>query len=143
MSRREKIYTENELLKLFDSKKHQKRKNYFNQSGGSSDYVNSFHAWIGNNASLTATSLKGINNTPLFNPFNPQARFATETTGIIPVGQYYMSGGNKNKIVNISTGKINPWIEHVKKESFRYGISYKEGLSNEKIKQSYYKTKFN
>ena len=137
------VYSERELMK------HMK-----NMKGGSgSDYSGSFHAHEGNNASLTRTALQGINGTPLFNPFNVNARFATGTTGIIPTGQYYLSGlGGMTNSIGLRGGSRkmqrggscmrggaskNPWIAHVKMCQQKYGLSYKEAMSDSRTRATY------
>jgi hypothetical protein len=101
------------------------------EGGSSSDYSLSFHANSMNNASLSQYTLKNINQTPLFNPFNINSNFATPTNGITPTGAYYMNtlhGGNK---------KNNPWITHVKHCQNKYGLSYKDAMCDPRTKQSY------
>ena len=137
--------------------------------GGASDYVGSFHAWQADPASLTRYTEARIGNSPMFNPFNQTAVFATGTSGIIPTGQYYMTGGSNkcnskgrlmNRLVKQSGGNKqsrqtkqtkqtkqnnnnnnNAWVDHVKHSMTKYGLSYREALSDSRVRSSYHSTK--
>ena len=65
------------------------------QCGGSSDWMGSFYATtpVGGPGKLSRFTKGYINKAPLFN-HTKGGMFPTGTSGIIPTGAYYMSGGS-------------------------------------------------
>ena len=119
---------------------------YGQNGGGASDFVGSFHAWQTDPASLSRYTEAHINNSPMFNPFNQTSVFATGTSGIIPTGQYYMTGGSRMTKCNSRVRKNsqkggssgNAWIDHVKRSMVKYGLSYRDALSDVRVRSSYH-----
>jgi hypothetical protein len=147
----DRVFSESELLEYLGNKRGGKACSMKNKKnmvgGGSSDYSGSFHAYTADPSSLSRYTLSNINNTPLFNPFNSSATFATGTSGIIPTGQYYM-GPMSNSLGLGSSGmgmsggskkSSNAWVNHVKKCCDKYGLTYKEALSDPRTKRTYLK----
>jgi len=63
-----------------------------NQKGsGSSDYVQSFHAYGVDPAQLSIFTKKNIDNAPMFNPLKANTIIPTGTSGVVPTGAYYNS----------------------------------------------------
>lgn len=128
------------------SSKRMMNNKYSQRGGGASDFVGSFHAWQTDPASLSRYTEAHINNSPMFNPFNQTAVFATGTSGIIPTGQYYMTGGSTKRSSKRSTSQkggngSNAWIDHVKRSMTKYGLSYREALSDSRVRSSYHSRK--
>lgn len=72
------------------------RKQRSNQSGGQrggggSDWMNSANAIYIQPGTLTEMTRKYINDAPMFHPLEPNHRIPTPSTGIYPVGIYYMN----------------------------------------------------
>jgi hypothetical protein len=64
------------------------------KGGDSSAYSSVFYAQgaVGGPAAISRATLSGINNAPMFNPFNQNASIPTlPSTGIVPNGAYLMS----------------------------------------------------
>jgi hypothetical protein len=59
--------------------------------GGSSDYVQSFHAYGVDPAQLSRYTLSNIDNAPMFHPLETNVMFPTGTSGVVPTGAYYDS----------------------------------------------------
>ena len=134
-----RFFTESELNK------------YLNKKGGGSDYLGLFHSHIINGNALDAYQAPRIDNSPLFKPFDPNATLATGTTGIVPVGQFYLNqnGGRGSHRGSIPSRPSNPskrenkWIKHVKEQSKKLGISYKDAMKNPNVKELYHRMKSN
>ena len=119
-----------------------------NQSGGSSAsaWMPSFYATALQTPSLSAATLAGINNAPVFNPMSSTAVFPTPTSGIIPTGMAYgfspMVGGSSKKSSRSGTAKrSNKWFDFLKSESQKRGISYKDAMVDSSVKSKYDKIK--
>jgi hypothetical protein len=77
-----------------------------NQRGaGSSDYVQSFHAYGVDPAQLSRFTLSHINEAPMFNPLKANTMIPTGTSGVIPTGAYYnsISGSQLNNSLGPAT----------------------------------------
>ena len=63
------------------------------QKGGSSDFMHSFYSStaVGGPAAISAATLKGIGNAPMFNPLSATATVPGSSTGIVPTGLYLAS----------------------------------------------------
>ena len=58
-----------------------------NQKGaGSSEFNQFWHSTTIDNRNLSRYTLKHIENSPMFHPFEKESKFATPTTGIVPTG---------------------------------------------------------
>lgn len=60
---------------------------------GGSDWMHSFHSStaVGGPAAISAATLQGIGNAPMFNPLNASATVPGNSTGIVPSGLYLAS----------------------------------------------------
>ena len=140
------------------------------KGGGSSDYVQSFHAYAADPAQLSVFTLQNINRAPMFNPLSANTVIPTGTSGVIPTGAYYnsiaptnltniagpptpgaiqMGGRNGARHRSLSSplyvtrnGKSisNPWIAHVYRFAETHDISYSQALKDSRVKSSYVKS---
>lgn len=138
-------------------KKKKSRAYHRNQKGaGSTDWVQSFHAFSADPSQLSRFTLNNIDRAPMFNPLQTNTIFPTGTTGIIPTGSYYLTtapvtvsnslgpptpgfiqmGGRKGT----KTGaKKNPWVTHVRQFAKSNGLTYAQALQDPQVKDGYVK----
>lgn len=127
--------------------------------GGSSDYVQLFHAWGADPAELSRYTKHYIDQAPMFNPLQANAMIPTGTTGIIPTGTYYQdmaplrlenslgpptaqtAGGGEQVFYTTKKGKpiSNPWIAHVYRFADSHNITYTQALKDPHIRVGYVK----
>lgn len=79
------------------------------QKGGASDWMNSANDVYIRPDMLTKWSLKHIENSPVFHPleYRTDPQFGTPTTGIYPLGIYYMNQMAQQQCANL-TGCTQP-----------------------------------
>jgi len=113
--------------------------------GGSSDYANSWYSSLNDYPldKLNAYTTANINNSPVFNPFSPTAKFASGTAGVIPTGMYYGVGGKGSKSAKPKAKKpVNTWVVFIMKKKVdpKYKhLKFQELLKNAELKVEYRK----
>jgi hypothetical protein len=126
----------------------QRKRLHFRRSqngGGSSDYANSWYSSLNDYPldKLNAYTTANINNSPVFNPFSPTAKFASGTAGVIPTGMYYGVGGKGSKSAKPKAKRpLNRWAAFImkKRDDPKYkNLKFAELLKNAELKAEYRK----